>query len=215
MLRNSLFTNPVNNNAVPADQMKLLDIIDEFRNSDLEIELVQPGYVESISLKKLIDRETGKGKDIIFTFTPGPFVDGNELPQKWMETPQAVGCTKQLQSFEAHAHELNALIININKHPSAYQQELLERKNLAHVYMISDANNALQTTFNLPTLQLPDERYSNSDYFKRFTFTFRKNGLRNVYVPQSPVDDNAAVEHVEKVKEFNEMMVDCPGMMRR
>lgn len=199
----------------PNDDMpNLNDVIAQFRHSNIEVAVSCNNGTEYKKISDLIDEAMKTNKNAIFTFTPGPFLDASELPDKWMQTPRAIGCTAQLNAFEAAAQEEDSVIYAINKHSSAYQLQLLAKKNWPHLFFISDENNVIENTYHLPKINLPDKRYANSTYFGRLTFGFKKDGQTAVLIPESPLDAGKAQTHVNDVKNFTHTFVERPGPRR-
>lgn len=186
---------------------KLYQVIDQFRDSHLKVSVASVHGVETKPIAELIKQAISQNRNAIFTFTPGPFLETNELPENWLNIPAAVGCTNQLSAFEEMYEIMNADVYAVNKQTSAYQQALLNQKKLPHILMISDTDGELEKAFNLPTFDISDQRYTNSHYFHRFTFDFRANGMRIIYIPVNPGDKMKALEHVNNIKSFNEAVI--------
>lgn len=183
--------------------------IDEFAESNIEVEVSDINGTVKKTIAELVREAKEKNKAVIFTFTPGPFKTNEELPENWMNTDKAKGCTNQLTILNQAAEELDAIVYAVNKQTSEYQSGpdgLIEKKNLKkNIRMISDSKGKLQEAFNLPTIELPDSRYPNSNYFERFSIIYRPDGLRNILKPESPLDVTGAQAHVEALKDFRNL----------
>ncbi|MBA3660213.1 MAG: hypothetical protein H0W64_00615 [Gammaproteobacteria bacterium] len=179
------------------------DIENKFLECDLKVSLNSTnGAEENISIKEIIARAKEAGKALIITFTPGPFKPEDELPMGWLNNKLAMGCTTQLNHFESalEAEQLNAIVININKHDAVYQagnQGLLAKKNLRNLWMISDKDNILEQTFGLATIKV-----NNQSYFERFTLVVTPDGRVKAFDLASPVNDVAAANHIEEINQF-------------
>lgn len=203
MLKNNsstLFTNKLKPN-----YSNLYQVIDQFRDSHIEVDVTSTNGTETQSISELIRQTISQSKNAIFTFTSGPFLDENELPENWKHI--SISCCNQLAAFEEMYKNMNAVIYAVNKHTSPYQRDLLIQNNLPHLFMISDADGKLEKTFHLPTFDISDPDLSYSRYFHRFSFDFRNNGMRIIYIPMEPVDKIKALEHVNDIQNFNESVI--------
>jgi peroxiredoxin len=157
---------------------------------------------KSVNLHTLIEHVTAAGKPVIFTFTPGPFKTSEELPVNWMTTTQALGCSLQLQTFEANFTELGGVVIAVNKQTAGYQagpNGLLDVKKLPSLKMISDVNNTLEEELELSAMKI---QVNEVWYFKRFTIVINADKNARGFLLQSPVNQEIADKHIADIKEF-------------
>ena len=138
------------------------------------------------------------GKTVDLGAIPGRFVlyvypmtgrPGVRLPDGWDSIPGARGCTPQSCAFRDHYSELKSLntsVFGLSTQSTDYQKELRDRLHLPFE-LLSDSKHCLKEMLRLPTFKT-----SGMELYKRLTLIIENAGIRKVFYPVFPPDENAA-----------------------
>lgn len=138
------------------------------------------------------------GKTVDLGAIPGRFVlyvypmtgrPGVRLPDGWDSIPGARGCTPQSCAFRDHYSELKSLntsVFGLSTQSTDYQKEVRDRLHLPFE-LLSDSKHCLKEMLRLPTFKT-----SGMELYKRLTLIIENAGIRKVFYPVFPPDENAA-----------------------
>ena len=138
------------------------------------------------------------GKTVDLGAIPGRFVlyvypmtgrPGVRLPDGWDSIPGARGCTPQSCAFRDHYSELKSLntsVFGLSTQSTDYQKEARDRLHLPFE-LLSDSQHRLKEMLRLPTFKT-----SGMELYKRLTLIIENAGIRKVFYPVFPPDENAA-----------------------
>jgi len=138
------------------------------------------------------------GKTVDLGAIPGRFVlyvypmtgrPGVRLPDGWDSIPGARGCTPQSCAFRDHYSELKSLntsVFGLSTQSTDYQKEVRDRLHLPFE-LLSDSQHRLKEMLRLPTFKT-----SGMELYKRLTLIIENAGIRKVFYPVFPPDENAA-----------------------
>jgi len=138
------------------------------------------------------------GKTVDLGAIPGRFVlyvypmtgrPGVRLPDGWDSIPGARGCTPQACAFRDHYSELKSLntsVFGLSTQSTDYQKEVRDRLHLPFE-LLSDSQHRLKEMLRLPTFKT-----SGMELYKRLTLIIENAGIRKVFYPVFPPDENAA-----------------------
>ena len=138
------------------------------------------------------------GKTVDLGAIPGRFVlyvypmtgrPGVLLPDGWDSIPGARGCTPQSCAFRDQYSELKSLntsVFGLSTQSTDYQKEVRDRLHLPFE-LLSDSQHRLKEMLRLPTFKT-----SGMELYKRLTLIIENAGIRKVFYPVFPPDENAA-----------------------
>lgn len=163
-------------------EIDILNAAKKLAESKASISVSDLKSTTTTSVAQILSEAKTANKPVIFTVTPGPFIDiEKELGEdysKWMACDDACGCKVQLDTFNAAVKKLGANIYAINNKNSDYQtgeKGVLKAKNLTDLSMIS-VNEALQKEWSLPTIQV-----GSHTYLRRFAIVIRPDGKMQTF----------------------------------
>lgn len=113
---------------------------------------------------------------------------GKALPEGWIATPGAAGCTPQSCGFrDVHLElaELGAKVFGISAQTTEDQKEAAERLELPFA-LLSDRALDFTRALNLPTFEIAGMRL-----IKRLTFIAKNGVIEKCFYPVFPPDRNA------------------------
>lgn len=112
---------------------------------------------------------------------------GTLLPDGWVQTPGAAGCTPQSCSFRDRHRDLQALgarVFGLSAQSTADQQEAAERLALPYD-LLSDSQLTFAAALGLPTFKIADLHL-----IKRVTLIVREGQVIQHFYPVFPPDKN-------------------------
>jgi len=174
----------------------------ESKEAEISISSAGSDKPEKIKMVDLISDAQKKNRVIIVSITPGPVKDIKDLPKTWMypENEAAQGCSVQLNAADQAWEKLNGDVYGLNNKTSEYQcgpDGLVAAKKYKKLRMISDADQALKTAWELPTIQV-----EKKDYLARLTVVLMPDGMDGVFELDSPVNEHTAKDHVTLINNF-------------
>ena len=123
----------------------------------------------------------------VYPRTGGPGVD---LPEGWDMIPGARGCTPQGCAFRDHHGELarlGASVFGLSAQPIGEQAEFAERMHIPFP-LLNDCGLHLAAG----VLRLPTFRVGELELYRRLTLIADAHGIRKVFYPVFPPDENAS-----------------------
>jgi len=133
-----------------------------------------------------VDLSALPGLTIIYCY-PMTGRPGIPLPDGWVQTPGAAGCTPQSCSFRDRHRDLQALgvrVFGLSAQSTADQQEAAERLALPYE-LLSDAQLTFAAALGLPTFEI-----AGLHLLKRVTLVVRDGQVIKHFYPVFPPDRN-------------------------
>ena len=112
---------------------------------------------------------------------------GRILPDGWIDTPGAAGCTPQNCSFRDHYDELRNMdvtVLGLSTQPREDQAEAVSRLHLPYP-LVSDATFQFSDSLELPMLTIENLRLT-----KRITLIAKDGVIKKCFYPVFPPDKN-------------------------
>jgi len=133
-----------------------------------------------------VDLSALPGLTIIYCY-PMTGRPGIPLPDGWVQTPGAAGCTPQSCSFRDRHRDLQALgvrVFGLSAQSTADQHEAAERLALPYE-LLSDAQLTFAAAIGLPTFEI-----AGLHLLKRVTLVVRDGQVIKYFYPVFPPDRN-------------------------
>ena len=123
---------------------------------------------------------------VIFCF-PMTGRPGRILPDGWIDTPGAAGCTPQNCSFRDNyevLRDMSVTLLGLSTQPREYQAEVVSRLHLPYK-LVSDASYQFSESLGLPMLFIENLRLT-----KRITLIAKDGLIKKCFYPVFPPDKN-------------------------
>ena len=178
------------------------DILKKLRTSRLPIRISSTQKTIIIELYKMVEKSARENKTTIFTFSPGPLNWYEAISEAWLNEPGSLGCALQLKAFEKNFPALNAVVINVNKHPyenTVGEDGLINNIGLNNLHMLNDEDDMLQKEIGLDQLTL---QLDGKNYYQRFSAVIKPNSEAKFFFFDNPVTENMANLHLKEILAF-------------
>jgi len=161
--------------------------VDDGACAHLEGMRIPPFKLESTSGQH-VDLRSIAGTTIVYIY---PLIGRPDSPPMigWNEIPGARGCTPQSCAFRdqySQFHELGVTLYGASAQPMQDQREAAQRLHLPFE-LLNDSAFAMTNALNLPTFE-----YNTMRLIRRLTLVVTNGGIRKVFYPVFPPNENAA-----------------------